>query len=244
MVHPDKTIAEEHHQAHRNTILLAEQLEVGRVINFAGCPGDSENSRYPNWVTCAWPPDFQKILEWQWKEKVIPFWKNEAEFADKHGVKICLEMHPAFVVYNTETLLRLREAVGKTIGANFDPSHLFWQGIDPVASIRKLGEAIYHVHAKDVAVDPFNGALNGVLDTKPFGDATARSWIFRTVGYGHGHEVWKNMISALRLVGYDDVLSIEHEDLLMSPREGLTKAVSFMKDVILAEKREKTMLFQ
>jgi sugar phosphate isomerase/epimerase len=100
------------------------------------------------------------------------------------------------------------------------------------------------VHAKDVAVDPFNGALNGVLDTKPFGDATARSWIFRTVGYGHGHEVWKNMISALRLVGYDDVLSIEHEDLLMSPREGLTKAVSFMKDVILAEKREKTMLFQ
>jgi len=240
MLHPSKTIAQEHHDVHRNTVLLAERLEVGRVVNFAGCPGDSESAKYPNWVTCAWPPDFQNVLEWQWKEKVIPFWKSEAEFADKHGVRICFEMHPGFVVYNTETLLRLREAVGKTLGANFDPSHLFWQGIDPIASIRKLGEAIYHVHAKDVAVDPFNCALNGVLDTKPYRDEIARSWIFRTVGYGHGHEFWKNMISALRLVRYDDVLSIEHEDSLMSPREGFAKAVSFLKEVILAEKRGRT----
>jgi sugar phosphate isomerase/epimerase len=242
LLHPSRTVAQEHQEVHRNTVLLAEQLEVERVVTFAGCPGDSENAKYPNFVACAWPPDFQSVLDWQWKEKVIPFWKNEADFADKHGVRICFEMMPGFVVYNTETLFRLRQAVGKTLGANFDPSHLFWQGIDPVASIRKLGEAIYYVHIKDAAIDPLNCALNGVLDTKPFGDELGRSWIFRTVGYGHGYELWKNIISALRLVGYDYVLSIEHEDSLMSPREGLAKAVSFLKEIILTEKRGKSLL--
>lgn len=235
-LHPDKKFAKEHHDTWRKTVQLAQKLGVNRVINFSGCPGDGPNATKPNWVTCAWPPDFAEIAEWQWKECVIPYWKEEGKFARQHGVKICFEMHPGFCVYNTETLLKLREAVGEVIGANFDPSHLFWQGMDPVASIRKLGGAIYHFHAKDCRIDPANSTVNGVLDIKPYGDEINRSWIFRTLGYGHDYGVWKEIISTLRLVGYDDVLSIEHEDSLMSVNEGFQKAVSFLKEVALFEK--------
>jgi len=235
-LHPDTRIARAHHEVQRDTVLLAEKLGINRVITFSGCPGDSEKAKHPNWVTCPWPEDFSQIVKWQWEEKVIPYWKEEAKFAKSHKVKFCLEMHPGFVVYNTETMLRLRRACGDNIGANFDPSHLFWQGMDPTASIRALGKAIFHVHAKDCKIYEANSLRNGVLDTKHYGDEIVRSWIFRTVGYGHGFDVWKDMVSTLHMVGYDDVLSIEHEDSLMSVNEGFRKAVAFLKDVIIAEK--------
>jgi sugar phosphate isomerase/epimerase len=176
------------------------------------------------------------VVEWQWEKKVIPYWKREATFARNNGVNVALEMHPGFVVYNTETLLRLRKECGKNIGANFDPSHLFWQGIDPVASVRALGEAVFHVHAKDCRIYEANSKLNGVLDTKHYGDEAHRSWIFRTVGYGHGEDFWKDFVSTLRMTGYDGVLSIEHEDSLMSTEEGLQKAVTFLQGILLKEK--------
>jgi len=239
-LHPDPAVAELRRQEFRDTVRVAGQLGVRRVITFSGCPGDSENSKYPNWVTCPWPPDFLRILDWQWNEKVIPYWQKEAKFCRDHGVDmISLEMHPGFVVYNPETLLRLREAVGSEIGANYDPSHLFWQNIDPIAAVRELGEAIYHVHAKDTEIDPYNTAVNGVLDTKPYADEINRAWIFRTVGYGHGQKFWKDLVSNLRLVGYDYVLSMEHEDSLMSLREGLEKGVSFLRDLVLTDERGK-----
>lgn len=235
-LHPQKAMAKEHKEVQRKTILLAEKLGIERVITFSGCPGDTEGAKHPNWVTCPWPDDFSRIVKWQWEEKVIPYWQEEVKFAREHGVnKICLEMHPGFVVYNTETLLKLRDAAGEVIGANFDPSHLFWQGIDPIASIRKLGKAIYHVHAKDTRIDSINTSVNGVLDTKPYAEELNRSWIFRTVGYGHDYKFWKDLVSNLRMVGYDDVLSIEHEDSLMSVNEGFTKAVSFLKEILLSE---------
>ena len=235
-LHPQEAIAKQHKEVQRKTILLAEKLGLDRIITFSGCPGDTDGAKHPNWVTCPWPDDFSQIIEWQCEEKVTPYWQEEAKFAREHGVnKICLEMHPGFVVYNTETLLKLRDAAGETIGANFDPSHLFWQGIDPIASIRKLGEAIYHVHAKDTGIDDINTSVNGVLDTKPYSDELNRSWIFRTVGYGHDYKFWKDLVTNLRIVGYDDVLSIEHEDSLMSINEGFTKAVSFLKEILLTE---------
>jgi sugar phosphate isomerase/epimerase len=145
-------------------------------------------------------------------------------------------MHPGFCVYNPETLLRLRGAVGSTaIGANFDPSHLWWQGMDPVKAILELSGAIYHFHAKDVRVDPYTTAANGVLDTKHYTDEISRSWVFRSVGYGHDLQTWRDIVSALRLVGYDHVMSIEHEDSLMTGTEGLEKAIGFLKDVIIFE---------
>ena len=233
-VHPDPEAAKASHEDFVNAVLLAEKLGVKRVVGFSGCPGGSPVDATPNWVTCAWPEDYPTILDYQWNEVLIPYWRNMAGFAAAHGVEqIALEMHPGFCVYNPETLLKLRKAVGPMIGANVDPSHLFWQGIDPVAAIRTLGDAIYYFHAKDTAFDALNAAVNGVLDTKPFADIARRSWRFSTVGYGHSLSVWNGIITALRIAGYDDVLSIEHEDALMSPTEGLSKAIAFMKQVLI-----------
>lgn len=236
-VHPDKEIAKQYHDDFINAILLAEKLGVEKIIAFSGCPGDSPDSKYPNWVTCPWPEDFLKILDYQWNEVLVPYWKETGKFALEHCVtKICFEMHPGFCVYNPETLLRLRAEVGEVIGANFDPSHLIWQGMDPVEAIRELGDAIYHVHGKDVRIDEANVKKNGVLDTKHYGDVLNRAWVFRTMGYGNDYKLWKDMISMLKTVGYDDVISIEHEDSLMSPQEGLRKAISFLKEVLVFEK--------
>ncbi len=235
-VHPDKATADGFHQMFVDTCRLAQKLGVETVVTFSGCPGDCPDSKRPNWVTCAWPSDYGKILDWQWNEVLIPYWKQAAKIAESYGVKkIAFEMHPGFCVYNPRTLLRLREAVGDVIGANFDPSHLIWQGMDPVAAIRELEGAIYHFHAKDVRIDPYNCAANGVLDTQSFENLTGRSWIFRTVGYGTDTKNWKDMLSALRMTGYDGAISIEHEDGLMSPREGLEKAVSFLKNLLIRE---------
>lgn len=235
-LHPQKEIADKFHNEFKNAILAAKELGVDTIVGFSGCPGDCENSMYPNWVTCPWPEDFGKILEWQWNEKVIPYWKEMAKFAKENQVtKIAFEMHPGFVVYNPETLLKLREAVGDIIGVNFDPSHLFWQGINPVSAIKALKGTIYHFHAKDTLIDQRNVQVNGVLDNKSYGDLLNRSWVFRTVGYGHGKEVWNEIISMLKTVGYDGAISIEHEDALMSPNEGLEKAITFLKDVLIFE---------
>ena len=234
-LHPDKAAAKEYDRVFRNTVELAAELEVGVVNLFSGCPGDSDQAKYPNWITCAWPTDFSDMLKWQWEEKVFPYWQEAGGFAEKKGVKLAFEMHPGFVVYNPETLLRLRNAVGPVIGANYDPSHLYWQGIDPVASIRALSGAIYHVHAKDTYIDSANMAVNGVLDTKSYSDILHRSWTFRTVGFGHDQLSWRALVSELRLGGYDHVLSIEHEDAMASVEEGFNKAVQFLKDVLLTE---------
>ena len=234
-VHPDKAVAKKFHEDFENTVLLAEKLGVKTVVTFSGCPGGSPEDKTPNWVTCPWPDDYSAIVKYQWEEVLIPYWKKEAEFCKAHGVKVAFEMHPGFCVYNPETLMKIREAVGDTIGANFDPSHLFWQGIDPVAAIRYLGDAIYYFHAKDTKIDEINTAINGVLDTKPYADEIHRTWIFRSVGYGHAHQTWKDMMSALRMVGYDGCISIEHEDSLMTPTEGLGKAISMLKDVMMFE---------
>jgi sugar phosphate isomerase/epimerase len=237
-LHPQKDRALQFHETWRKTVLLAERLGIECVNVFSGCPGDSEQSKHPNWVTCAWPPDYLEVLDWQWEQKLIPYWKSEAEFAKQHHLsKIAFEMHPGFMVYNPETLLRLRAAVGSSVGANFDPSHLLWQGIDPVEAIKLLGshEAIFHAHAKDVYLDYTNIKRNGVLDTKPYGDIANRSWTFRSVGYGMEEATWKQIISMLRVVGYDDVLSIEHEDALASVGEGFSKAVDMLKRSILRE---------
>ncbi|MBQ8392491.1 MAG: sugar phosphate isomerase/epimerase [Clostridia bacterium] len=237
-VHPDKAIAKSFDEDMRNAILLAEKLGVDTIIGFSGCPGSDPYAKLPSWVTCPWPDDFLATLEYQWNDVMIPYWKEMVEFAKSHKVtKIALEMHPGFCVYNPETLLKLRAAVGDVIGANFDPSHLIWQGMNPVAAIRALAGAIYHVHAKDTKIDDINTAVNGVLDTKHYGDELNRSWIFRTVGYGHGEEYWRALVSTLRLVGYDKVLSIEHEDSLMTIDEGLKKAVDFLDKVMIKEEK-------
>jgi len=234
-LHPDKKIASDHHQVFQNTVKLAGKIGVPVVTTFSGCPGDHAGAKSPNWVTCPWPPDFLTVLDWQWNKVAIPYWKKQAAFAKSHGVKIAFEAHPGFLVYNPETMLRLRAECGEVIGANFDPSHFFWQGIDPVKAVRALEGAIHHVHAKDTGLYPINADVNGYLDTKHYGDEKNRSWIFRTVGYGHGLEFWADFVSTLRMCGYDGTLSMEHEDSLMSPAEGLRKGVEFLQSVVIRD---------
>jgi sugar phosphate isomerase/epimerase len=236
-LHPDKKFAKDSHEVWRKTVLLAERLGVPVVNGFSGCPGDHAEAKNPNWVTCSWPPEYLDVLNWQWNDVVIPYWKEEAQFAKEHGINVALEMHPGFVVYNPETLLKLREHAGENIGANFDPSHLVWQGINPVQAIKKLGRenAIFHFHAKDTYLDRANISINGVLDTKHYSEILDRSWTFRSVGYGSDEKFWKDIVSTLRAVGYDYVISIEHEDMLASTDEGLSKAISLLKGAMFKE---------
>jgi sugar phosphate isomerase/epimerase len=236
-LHPRREVAQANHHTFTQTMRLAERLDVSRINLFSGCPGDSDTARFPNWVTCAWPTEYGELLQWQWTEKVIPYWREQAALAQQHGIRLGFEMHPGFVVYNPATLLRLRDACGEAIGANLDPSHLFWQGIDIETAIFELGKAgaLFHTHAKDTAIHARNASLNGVLDTVPLGDVGRRSWAFRTVGFGHGELEWRRILSALRLAGYDDVLSIEHEDALLSIDEGFTRAVALLRSVMPTE---------
>lgn len=235
-IHPNKEIAAKADYDTHRAVLMAEKLGIHQINTFSGCAGDCSESKYPNWVTCAWPDDYTEILKYQWNECLVPYWRSFVPFAKEHGVnKIAFEPHPGFMVYNPETVLKIREAVGPEIGANLDPSHLIWQGIDPVEAIKALKGAIFHFHAKDTRLNQRNIAVNGVLDTKPYSDEMGRSWIFRTIGYGNGESYWRDIISALRLVGYDHAVSIEHEDSLMSSPEGLKKAIAFLKDIIIRE---------
>lgn len=232
-LHPRQEIAEHDHAVFAATVRLAAHLGVSTVITFSGCPGGSAHAREPNWITSPWPPEFSEMLEWQWTERVQPYWEDAARIARSAQVRIAIEMHPNFVCYNPETMLRLRALAPDVIGCNFDPSHMFWQGIDPVSAIRALGQGIYHCHAKDCRIDARNTSVNGVLDTRKYTRELERSWIFRTVGWGNNALVWKDIVSQLRLVGYDHVLSIEHEDSLMSADEGLRKAIAFLQDIVI-----------
>jgi sugar phosphate isomerase/epimerase len=234
-IHPKAEIAKHDDEIIHKSIQLAELLDVPVVNTFSGCPGGAPGDSSPNWITAAWPPDFADALDWQWNERVIPYWKETARFAEDRGVKVALEAHPGFVVYNPETMLRLRAAAGPSIGINFDPSHMWWQGIDIPTAIAELGDAIFHFHAKDVYINPGNRARNGVLDTKSYREMAKRSWLFRSVGWGHSEIEWKAVASALRLAGYDYVISIEHEDALASIHEGLSSAIGMLTRVLLTE---------
>ncbi len=234
-LHPDKEFAQQNKDVSRKTILLAEKLGVSVVVDFSGCPGDSPTAIAPNWVTCPWPPDYRKILEWQWNEVVAPFWTASRqvrrgswrENRRRNAPRVC-GLQPG-----DDAAAALHRRTER--GCNFDPSHLFWQRIDPIAAIRVLEGAIFHVHAKDMQLHPDNLPRTGVLDTKPYTEERERAWIFRTCGYGHGAEWWRQFVSALRMYGYDSVISIEHEDTLLSPEEGLTKAANFLNGIVIRE---------
>ena len=232
---PNKELARESDEIFKKTVQLAALLNVPVVNVLSGLPAGAPGDSMPNWVTCPWPPHFLDILQYQWDEVGIPYWKQAEQFARDHGVNIGIEMHPGMLIYNVETLLRMRSETGPALGANFDPSHLFWNGVDPVAAIRALGEAIFHVHGKDSYVDQYNLAVNGCNDHKPYGQIPDRSWTFRAIGYGHSTKVWKDIVSALRMIGYDYVISIEHEDALMSFDEGISKGVSVLKEAVTFE---------
>jgi len=234
---PNKKVAKKAHETFVKTVKLARLLDVPVVNTFSGTPGASEDATYPNWPVTPWPTDYSDVYKWQWEEKIIPYWKEQGKFVEDNGVKIGIELHGGFSVHTPHTMLKLRDATNNSIGANLDPSHLWWQGIDPIAAIKILGKenSIHHFHAKDTFIDQENVNMYGLTDMQSYDNVQTRAWTFRSVGSGHSTQDWSDMMSALRTFGYDYVVSIEHEDPLMSINEGFQRAVTNLKSVLIKE---------
>jgi sugar phosphate isomerase/epimerase len=219
-------------QLARDAIALADLLGVQRVIMMSGLPGGGPGEATPNWITSSWPLEAMEILEWQWTEKVIPFWKNLVPLAEAKGIRLCVENHGRQCVYNPDSYLRLREAVGPTVGINFDPSHLIWMGGDPISAIRELGtEHIYHVHGKDTRIE-LNARVNGTLDTRHVVPVPARTWNFVPLGHGLSRRAWLDLVGALRGAGYDDVISIENEDYTLETKAAIAESADTLRFAI------------
>ena len=220
----DRAVAE-------GTFLLAEQLGVETVVMMSGLPGGCPEDRTPTWIVTSWPPETEEILRYQWDE-AIARWQEMARQAEECGVRrIALEFHGWQLVYNPETLLRLRQAVGPMVGVNLDPSHLFWMGADPLAVARELRQCIYHVHIKDVRTEPA-AAVNSLLDTKGVLEFARRSWNFITPGSGHDETWWRTFVDTLRALGYDGPLSIEQEDYTIPLDDALEQASALLHRIL------------
>ncbi|MFC7250898.1 sugar phosphate isomerase/epimerase family protein [Halomicroarcula sp. GCM10025324] len=233
-LHPDEEKAEQSDTDLRESIRLADQLDVDVVCAFSGLPAGGPDDNVPNWITAPWPSEHNEAWRWQWEEKTVPYWQEIGDLAAEHDVKIGIEMHPNMMIYEPTGLIDLREETNEYIGANLDPSQLFWHGVDIPETIRYLGEhdAIHHFHAKDSKLNEPVSKLKGVQDPKMYTKEPERSWLFRTIGYGHGEQYWKNIVSELRMAGYDGTLSVEHEDSLTSTREGIEKSMDVLNRAV------------
>lgn len=229
-LHPHPEVGARHARVVRDTFQLAGVLEVETVVTMSGCPGGPDGGGLPHWIVTGWPLEFLEMVDWQWRERVIPFWQEMADWAQRCGVRrIALEMHPGQCVYNPATLLRLREAVGPVVGANLDPSHLFWQGIDVLWAVERLGAAVFHVHAKDTWVDEARVRRDGVLHLPTSWPPSDGPWVFRTLGLGHDAFFWARFVDALHRSGYRGALSVEHEDPFLDPVEGVARSVELLR---------------
>jgi sugar phosphate isomerase/epimerase len=217
----------------RGALRLAEEFQVGTVVTMSGLPANPGDT-FPAWITTAWPPENLRLLEHQWTV-AVDYWGGLAAEARRRGVDIAIEMHANQLVYNAPGLLRLREAVGDQIGANFDPSHLLWMGADPIAAIAALDGAIHHVHAKDTRIET-RAAVASRLETVPNERTGERAWNYAAVGTGHpdGVAFWTRFVDALRAAGYDGPLSIENEDYTLEQRESVALAVATLRGALAA----------
>lgn len=221
-----------HARVVHDTLTLARLIGVRRVVMMSGLPG-GPGDQNANWITTAWPPEGHAILRHQWEDVALPYWRDLVNRARENGVdRICVEQHAHQLVYNTETLLRLRDAVGDVVGVNYDPSHALWMGGDPLRAIPRLRGAIYHVHAKDTRIEHHNRELNTLLETKPNEQVAERSWNYATLGHGQPAAWWREFVTQLRRNGYDDVLSIEHEDHSLAPIVGVRKSIDLLRDIL------------
>lgn len=231
-LHPDPDIRETHRADFEKAVKIAVKLETPAVVCLSGCPGTDPDAKHAAWFSSAWPMEAREIIKWQWEREAIPYWKEAASFATDRGIHIAVEMHPSNLVYNPATLLLMRNECGDAIGANVDPSHLFWQGVDPAAAVKKLDGVVYHVHAKDTVIDYGAMATEGCLDAATVFEEVGRTWKFAVPGDGHHEGVWRRFISALKDAGYDGPLSIEHEARGVESAEGLRRAVVFLKMIM------------
>jgi sugar phosphate isomerase/epimerase len=236
-LHPDPDISSRHAADLRDTIRLAAELGVDRVVALAGCPGATTADATPHFAGGGWLPYLENVWERQWREVGAAFWSELAEFAlhEYPALRICLELHPGTLVYNVDTFRQLAE-LGENLAANLDPSHFFWQSMDALAIVSELGPRIGYCHAKDVRFIPENLALNGVMDRRWPNPPDRMPWNFATVGQGQGRDGgwWRVFVAAIAEHTQARTLSIEHEDPFVPPVEGLPIAAGVLRDAISA----------
>lgn len=235
-IHPNARLAKADHDDFVATCELAHQLGVQRVSVLSGCPGGSPEDRSVNWVVPSVfdnpVQDVQDVYRWQWEEVVIPYWRGAAALAERYNVTLCVEPIASNVVYNPETFERLRDAVGERIGALVDPSHLFWQGIDIIGWVGRLGTAVAYAHVKDASVDRTQVSLNGLASAARYDDWLARPWIPRAPGYGHDELFWREYLVALRRAGYDGPVGLELEEPFLSVRDAIAQSVALLAPIM------------
>ncbi|MEU0806570.1 sugar phosphate isomerase/epimerase [Streptomyces sp. NPDC005970] len=247
-LHPDPQVRDKHAQDVRDAIELAALLGVKRVVTMSGLPASDPGGRLPSWTVLPWDSAYLDAMDYQWNEVAIPFWRDIQARAADADVKVCIEMHPHNLVYNVGTMERLATEIDAThVGAELDPSHLFWQGIDPVAAVRRLGGLVYNAAAKDTRINE-EAKINGVLDHRHErvraeepgavslgGRYTLSrwpknaSWDFVAVGRGHDTAFWTEFLRALRDVDPDMAVNIEHEDQELDQIEGLRLAADNLR---------------
>ena len=239
LLHPDPAKRKDAQVRFDAAVDLAVALGVKRVITMSGCPagpGGGSLGVFPCWATSA---DDERIFDWQMQNEVGPFWKATSERlagVDPELI-VCLELHPGVTVFTAASFEALLPYIGRNIGLNMDPSHFWWQGIDPLAAVRYLGPqgAIFHVHAKDTFINEAVCATTSLLENGPMADVPARAWSYITLGYGHDERWWRSYCYRLRMNGYDGWLSIEHEDVVLSRVEGVRRSVELLKLVAPVE---------
>jgi sugar phosphate isomerase/epimerase len=230
-LHPDPEIAAAHTRDLRETVQLAAELGVTRVVAMSGCPagrGPAGAGSWPVFAGGAWLPDMEGLWDVQWSERIAPFWSDLSSWAlgAAPDVSICLELHPGTSIYNAESFLRLREVTGENVAVNFDPSHFWWQGIDPIVTLDAIGQYVGFAHGKDTVLHPDRIARHGVLDFRWPADAETMPWHFCAVGAGRSLEEWAALLAALRAGGYDGPISIEHEDPNLTAEAGVEASLA------------------
>ena len=230
---PDKRVAEQYSRELRRAWEFMEAAGIRRMTLLAGLPEGAEGDTAPNWVTFAEWPYLRDTLEWQWEKRLVPYWREHGKIAQDHGVTLCFEMHGGDMVHNPVALKMLREEVGPVVACNFDISHMWYQGIDPIEAVRHLGPLIQHVHVKDTIIHEHNSRIRGLMDPGTTEQPETRAWTYTLAGWGHDAATWREFITTLRLTGYDHVLSVEMESEYVDVDEGLRKSVEFLKPMVL-----------
>jgi sugar phosphate isomerase/epimerase len=234
-LHPDPAQADAHDRDLRDCIRLAAALGVDRIVAMSGCPGAGPSDRErPHFAAGGWLPDLEDVADWQWRERVLPYWSDLVDFieAEHPELRLCFELHPGTYVYNTTTFRQIAQ-LGRSLAINLDPSHFFWQSIDPLAVVRELGPHIGFASGKDTRINRDAVALNGLLDNRWPHPIDEMPWTFASVGRGHDRDWWASFLAALAAAGFDGTISIEHEDPSVSPEEGIAESARLFHDLQL-----------
>lgn len=231
LLHPDPAKRQDAQARFWAAVDLAMALRVDRVVTMSGCPGGPGGGTlgvFPCWATSA---DDERLFDWQLEHEVAPFWHAVSQRLDREapGLMVCLEMHPGVTIFSSAGFLALAPHVGRNIGINLDPSHFWWQGIDPLTVVEALGDRIGWAHGKDTLLYPERIRRHGVLHYAPPGDSDETPWHFAPVGEGHDERKWADLLAAIRRAGYDGVISIEHEDPRYDGEEGTSRSADGLK---------------